>query len=168
MISSLNSVLFQYRRLSPDDKMLFNLAIVEMCIGSQGEEGEQLIASIPGIRKANRGNGVDFITRSNVNLEVKFSRCARAGTKTSPMDVWTWAHLDTQGREFDRLICIGKTREGGYQYFDLSWEEIAEFSGGEGYSEYIRMSVAPKKFNPKRLAFEQHRVTLAQLRRKYS
>jgi hypothetical protein len=162
----IESLYWQYLKLSAAEQHQFE-SLIDSRRSPLGQEGEDLIARIPNIQRALKGNGIDFTTRAGVHLEIKFARTCQAGHCGSMIDTFSWANIDSANRGFDRLICIGKFSDGGYVFYDLPKAVIKDFSAKDGTEEYIKMTSRPTRWRTKRLAFEGYRITWLRLTARY-
>jgi hypothetical protein len=150
----------QFESLSFAEKTQFLSLVLD---ARSGDEGEELVRKIPGIVRSVKGNGSDFVSYKGIKLEVKFAR----PSKMNGVDQWYWAHLETFKRDFDRLILIGKSREGEYSFYDLPKKVIGEFSCSRSTGEIIHIACRMCYWTSKRAHFNKYKLTYEELVERY-
>ena len=124
-----------------------------------GQEWEDIIErAIPGVEKAMRGSGIDFITRKEHYLEVKGSNEARASR------FFNFSGLGASRRKYDNLILVGKLVSGSLVIYDVPRYDVSRVSNG-GKGEMISVDSRPHAPSAKRL--ERYLTSLAALAKKY-
>lgn len=145
--------------------------------------GETIIRIVIGVDPIMGNKDHDFLCRSGLKLEVKFSQLGLPAKSSPDTKRWSWGTVfgKNKGKVYDRLILIGSkddrysvdypnTGSENFIFFDIPYDEVSPLTvEGDVAGDMIRLTTNPATVTSERAKtlFSKHLVSAETLRSRY-